>query len=71
MAVILSGLSPDGSAAMKAIKAAGGVTFAQSGSEFDDMPRHAVETGHVDFILSSEDIAKGLLGLSHYTGSLP
>ena len=66
VAVVLSGLSTDGSGAMKAIKAAGGVTFAQSDSEFDDMPRHAVGTGHVDFILSSEEIAKGLLRLSHH-----
>jgi two-component system CheB/CheR fusion protein len=48
VAVILSGLDGDGSAALKAIKAAGGLTFAQSAAAYDSMPRSAVETGHVD-----------------------
>ena len=64
IAVILSGMGHDGSAALKAIKAAGGMTFAQSNAEFGDMPRHAVETGHVDFILSPEEIASTLLELN-------
>jgi two-component system CheB/CheR fusion protein len=63
IAVILSGVDHDGSAALGAIKAAGGLTFAQSDAVFDDMPRHAVETGHVDFILSPAAIAKALLEL--------
>lgn len=61
IAVILSGTGPDGSSALQAFKAAGGVTFAQSDAEFSDMPRHAVETGYVDFTLSSAEIAKALL----------
>jgi two-component system, chemotaxis family, CheB/CheR fusion protein len=65
VAVILSGVDRDGSAALKAIKAAGGVTFAQSNPVFDDMPRNAVGTGHVDFILSPAEIAEALLDLSH------
>jgi two-component system, chemotaxis family, CheB/CheR fusion protein len=64
VAVILSGMDHDGSAALKAIKAAGGVTFAQSNPAFDSMPRHAVETGYVDFILPPAEIAKALLDLS-------
>jgi two-component system CheB/CheR fusion protein len=63
VAVILSGLDHDGSAALKAIKAAGGMTFAQSNAAFEDMPKHAIETGHVDFILPAADIAKTLLEL--------
>ena len=42
VAVILSGLDGDGSAALKAIKAAGGLTFAQSDAAYDSMPRSAV-----------------------------
>ena len=61
IAVILSGTGPDGSSALQAFKAAGGVTFTQSDAEFSDMPRHAVETGYVDFTLSSAEIAKALL----------
>jgi len=64
VAIILSGMDHDGSAALKAIKAAGGVTFAQSNPAVDNMPRHAVETGHVDFILSPPEIAKALLELT-------
>lgn len=65
VAVILSGLDGDGSAALKAIKAAGGLTFAQSDASFDSMPRHAVETGHIDYLLPATEIAKALLALAH------
>ena len=61
IAVILSGMSQDGSSALQIIKAAGGMTFAQSDAQFSDMPRYAVETGYVDFTLSSAEIAKALL----------
>jgi chemotaxis response regulator CheB len=60
VAVILSGLADDGSAAPGAIKAAGGATFAQADPEWSDMPRHAIETGYVDFVLSSEQIGRAL-----------
>jgi len=65
VAVILSGLDGDGSAALKAIKAAGGLTFAQSDAAYDSMPRTAVETGHVDYLLPAVEIAKALLALAH------
>jgi two-component system, chemotaxis family, CheB/CheR fusion protein len=58
--VIFSGLGHDGSRALSAVKAAGGMTFAQSDAEFTDMPRHAIATGHVDFILSPREIAEQL-----------
>ena len=62
IAVILSGMG------LKAIKAAGGMTFAQSNAAYDDMPRHAVETGHVDFILAPAEIASKLLELNSSGG---
>ena len=65
VAVILSGMGQDGSAALKAIKAAGGVTFAQSNPAFDSMPRYAVETGNGDFILPPPEIAQALLDLTY------
>jgi two-component system CheB/CheR fusion protein len=68
IAVILSGLGHDGSTALKAIKAAGGMTFAQFNAEFGDMPRNAVETGHVDFILPPAEIARTLLELNSSGG---
>jgi two-component system CheB/CheR fusion protein len=63
-AVILSGLDGDGGAALKAIKAAGGLTFAQSDAAYDSMPRSAVETGHVDYLMPAVEIAKALLALA-------
>jgi two-component system CheB/CheR fusion protein len=64
VAVILSGLDGDGSAALKAIKAAGGITFAQSDATYGSMPQTAVETGHVDYMLPSIDIANALSALA-------
>ena len=64
VAVILSGLDCDGSAALKTIKAVGGITFAQSNAKFDDMPKNAVATGYVDFILHPSEIAATLLKLN-------
>jgi len=63
VAVILSGMDKDGSAALSAFKAAGGVTFAQSNPAFASMPHHAVATGHIDFVLPPAEIAHALLNL--------
>ena len=59
IAVIVSGLDGDGAAAMGDIKDVGGITFAQTPdtAEWSDMPEDAIKTGHVDFVLSAEDIA--------------
>ncbi len=56
VAVILSGMAYDGSAALGAVKAGGGTTFAQSGADCESMPQHAIDTGHVDFILTAAEI---------------
>ena len=59
--VILSGTATDGTPGLEAIKAAGGITFAQDGSaKYDSMPRSAVAAGCVDFVLSPTDIAHEL-----------
>ncbi|HEU4888258.1 MAG TPA: CheR family methyltransferase, partial [Thermoanaerobaculia bacterium] len=56
--VILSGTATDGTVGLEAIKAEGGITFAQDDSaRYDSMPRSAVAAGCVDFVLSPEDIA--------------
>jgi chemotaxis response regulator CheB len=59
---ILSGLDADGVAALRAIKAAGGITFAQKieTAKFPDMPWHAIKTGCIDFILSPAAIGRRL-----------
>ncbi|MDQ2100065.1 MAG: CheR family methyltransferase [Tychonema bourrellyi B0820] len=66
MAVVLSGGDGDGSLGIKAIKAAGGVTFAQceASAKVDSMPNTAVATGDVDFVLPPQQIAEELANLS-------
>ncbi|MBV8886942.1 MAG: PAS domain-containing protein, partial [Chroococcidiopsidaceae cyanobacterium CP_BM_RX_35] len=66
IAVVLSGSDGDGSLGLKAIKAAGGVTFAQceDTAKFDGMPNTAVATGNVDFVLPPARIAEELANLS-------
>lgn len=66
IAVVLSGLDGDGSLGLKAVKAAGGVTFAQceDTARFDGMPNTAVATGNVDFVLPPAKIAEELVNLS-------
>lgn len=63
--VILSGTATDGTLGLKAIKAEGGITFAQNDSaKFPSMPRNAYEAGYADLILSPEEIAKELTALA-------
>jgi two-component system CheB/CheR fusion protein len=58
IAVILSGTASDGTAGVKAVKAEGGITFAQDDSaRFQGMPRHAIESGFIDFVLPPRRIA--------------
>ena len=66
IAVVLSGMDGDGSQGLKAIKVAGGVTFAQrkNTARFDSMPNTAIATGSVDFVLPPEAIAAELTNLS-------
>ncbi len=66
IAVVLSGSDGDGSLGLKAVKAVGGVTFAQceDTAKFDSMPNTAIATGNVDFVLPPEKIAEELVNLS-------
>ena len=59
--VILSGTATDGTLGLKAVKAEGGITFAQdTTAKFPGMPKSAYESGYADFILSPEGIANEL-----------
>jgi two-component system, chemotaxis family, CheB/CheR fusion protein len=59
--IVLSGSASDGTAGLKAIKTAGGFTFAQDESaKFQSMPKSAVAAGVVDLVLSPKDIAAQL-----------
>lgn len=66
--VILSGTASDGTLGMQAIKAEGGITFAQDSksAKYGDMPRNAVAAGCVDFVLSPEAIARELVRIAHH-----
>jgi hypothetical protein len=59
IAVILSGFDSDGAAALKSIKEAGGIVFAQEfqSAKQPDMPQSAVATGCVDRLLQPAEIA--------------
>jgi two-component system CheB/CheR fusion protein len=62
--VVLSGTGSDGSLGLAAVRAAGGITFAQDQSaSFSSMPRNAIERGVVDRVLSPVEMAKELLAL--------
>ena len=64
--VVLSGLLDDGTIGLQAIKAYGGITFAQDeeSAAFDDMPKNAIRTGAVDFILPPAKIAQHLVSIN-------
>jgi two-component system, chemotaxis family, CheB/CheR fusion protein len=57
--IVLSGTGSDGTAGLRAIKAAGGLTFAQTeaSAKFDAMPRSAIRSGFVDLVLPPDAIA--------------
>ena len=66
--VILSGTASDGTQGLKAIKAEGGITFAQDEktAKYDSMPRNAMAAGCVDFVLPPEGIAKELVSIGRH-----
>jgi len=66
IAVVLSGADGDGSQGLMAIKAAGGMTYAQceDTAKFDTMPNTAVATGNVDFVMPPQKIAEELANYS-------
>ena len=66
--VILSGNGSDGVIALQAIKAAGGVTFAQDDvtARYPSMPRAAVCDGNVDHVMRPRDIAQELERIVHH-----
>lgn len=66
--IILSGTGSDGAHGITEIKAEGGITIAQevSSAKFSDMPRNAIATECVDFVLPPEGIAKELIRISQH-----
>ena len=63
VAVVLSGTGSDGAAALRAIKAEGGLTLAQDeeSARYSGMPHAAAATGQVDLVLPPAQIANELV----------
>jgi two-component system chemotaxis response regulator CheB len=67
IAVVLTGTGEDGASGALAVHKMGGTVLAQDqgSSEFFGMPRAAIATGAVDFVLPLEEIAAALVTLSN------
>ena len=68
IAVILSGSASDGALGTKSVKAEGGITFAQDDSaQFNGMPRAAISSGAIDFVMPAGEIAQELVRVARHT----
>jgi two-component system CheB/CheR fusion protein len=63
IAIVLSGTGSDGTLGIRAIKGNAGMVMVQdsNSAKFDGMPKSAISTGLVDFILSPEEMPSQLL----------
>ncbi|MHC4105644.1 MAG: CheR family methyltransferase, partial [Planctomycetota bacterium] len=61
--IVLSGTGTDGTSGLKAIKGAGGMAMAQEETQarYDSMPKSAIDTGLVDYVLPVEKMASQLI----------
>jgi len=66
LGVILSGTATDGTLGLRAIKASGGITFAQDvrTAKCDGMPNSAIAAGVVDYVLAPAAIALQLVAFA-------
>ncbi|MBX0331940.1 PAS domain-containing protein [Pontibacter sp. HSC-14F20] len=67
--VVLSGTGTDGSKGVRAIKKAGGLVVVQDpeSAKFDGMPRSAIDTGDVDFVLTPDRIPHEIMEYTRRT----
>ena len=71
--VVLSGTGSDGSMGLRAVKGEGGMVMAQTpdSADYDGMPRSAIGTGLIDFVLKPGEMPAQLLAYaSHAFGRL-
>jgi two-component system CheB/CheR fusion protein len=68
IAIVLSGAGSNASAGIQDIKLAGGMCIAQlpETAKFDSMPRHAIASGAVDYVLAPADMPAVLLRYAHH-----
>jgi two-component system CheB/CheR fusion protein len=65
--ILLSGNPPDGTLGLKAIKAEGGITFAQDHTaQFEGMAKNAISEAAVDLVLSPKRMGEELGKLVHH-----
>lgn len=65
--MILSGTASDGTLGLRAIKAEGGITFAQDDTaQQTGMPHSAIAEGAVDFVLPPHEIAQELVRIARH-----
>lgn len=70
--VVLSGTATDGTLGLEAIKAEGGITFAQDATaQHAGMPHSAIASGCVDFVLSPDEIAAEIIRIARHPYSVP
>lgn len=71
--VILSGGGSDRALGIRAIRHAGGITFAQypGSARFPNIPINAIDTGCVDFVLRPNEIAHELARISRHKEKVP
>ena len=64
--IVLSGSGTDGTLGLRSVKEAGGLTLAQAPgeAEYDSMPRSAIGTGMVDFVLPVAEMPAKLISLA-------
>src|SRR5215813_7531926 len=72
VSVILSGTGANGSMGMKRIKEYGGIAFAQDPeeAEYRDMPRNAIATGMVDYVLPVAEIPPKIVSYKEHLGTV-
>lgn len=72
VSVVLSGTGANGSMGLKRIKEYGGVAFAQDPAEaqYTDMPRNAIATGLVDYVLPVAEIPAKIFSYNEHRGSI-
>ncbi len=70
--VVLSGTGSDGTLGLREIKARNGLAVVQDpeGAQYDGMPRSAIHTGLVDYVLPADRIPQALLAYHRETGRI-
>lgn len=73
IAIVLSGTGSDGTLGVRAVKGEGGMVMVQTPetTEYDGMPRNAIATGLVDFVLQPAEMAARLIDYASNAFSKP